>query len=1077
MAVGGSVEIVLKLDGLQPMLKGLGEAEKGFENASKSAKDMIKSLESSSKELKQAGDAFKDIGKTMVTGIAVPYATAMTALGSMYSELEYGFAKAGTLLSPEMDMDTFTKSVLDQARATGVDASHLIGETIYEALSSDISEKDVLDLSLIAHKLSTAGFTDSATAMDVLTSSLNAYGWEVDQAMRVSDLLIATQDYGKASVDELGKFMGNVIPIASANNVSFEELSGTIATLTLNGISASVAVTGVRGMLNELGRSGSRADEVLRELTGKGFKELMAGGMSLTDVLGMLEKHADDNGLSMQDMFGNIRAGSTAMSLLGDEGNGLEDMMKRMGDTAGTTDENFGQISETMQYKMTKAFNDIKTSGYEIALSLAPVWETVADVMGDVADSVKKLADWFVGLSDSSKRFIVIGGLVMSVLSVLILVIGVFLGALGNITGSVADIIKFFSKGSDGVSGFGKVLKAFGGIFKAVFSGIVAVLKGVGGIFKGLWIVIKGFGSLVIGGLKALASLIMAHPLIALGVLIAVVVGAVIKNWDTLGPYFKKFWDKIATWFSEAWSGISDFFSSITDSIKTKASEFGESVKASITEKIGALKDTWNEIWTSVSTFFSETWSKITDFASSAWETLKNVFTVGFLLIKEIVSAGVKLLLVPFQFIYYNVIQYAQWLWDKVGDTVMSGVDWVVNKVQQFGHMVTVIWNQIWTGISDFLVGIWDGLVNIVTTAVTWVYDVIRTYATFAYNFWKGVWTSISDFFIGIWNGITAFLEPHLQAISDAISSAWTWVKDLTISVWTSISEFFTKLWKTISDTVEKSMAWVSEKVSAGWNWIKDLTKSVWDGIVKQLKQVWETIKNAVTSFINSVKSIMSSVWTSIKNTTLSIWNGIKSVILGVWRGIVSAVTNFVNTMKSGLSTAWTSIKNVARNTWNGIRDAIVTPISKAWDKVKEMVEKIKNVLKFKWELPKLKMPHFSLKGKFSLTPPSVPKMAVDWYATGGIATGPSIVGIGEAGDEAILPLSNKSKMKPFAVAVSSMMKKDDGAGENTVAVASQPTVISVQIDGREIARATADHMDGELRGRRDSKSRARGGY
>lgn len=1076
MAVGGSVEIVLKLDGLQPMLKGLGQTEKGFENASKSAKDMIKTLESSSKELKQAGDAFKDIGKTMVTGIAVPYATAMTMLGKAYIELESSIAKIDTITSDGFDLDKYTQDLFDASRATGIDTS-TFSENVYTALTASIPEDMVMDFSMVAHKLATGGFTNEANAIDVLTTAINAYGYEVSDAMKISDLLIGTQDRGKTTVDELGKHLGDVIPIASDNNVSFEQLSASMALLTRNGIGTARATTYVRSMLQELGRTGSRSDEALRELTGKGFRGLMEEGRSLSDVLLILDKHAGDNGLTLQDMFGNIRAGTGAMSLLSGEGEHLNELIEYMGDVTGRTEENFDKISDTLDYRLRKSFNDIKVSGQEIALSLAPVWETVAEVMGDVAESVKKLADWFVGLSDGTKKFIVVSGLVMSVLSVLILGFGIFLGALGNITGSFADLIKFFSKGSDGISGFGKVVKGLGGIFKAVGMGIGAVLKGVGGIFKGLWIVIKGFGSLLIGGMKALASLIMAHPLIALGVLIAVVVGAVIKNWDTLGPYFKQFWDKIATWFSEAWSGISEFFSSITESIKTKATEFGESVKNTITEKIGVIKDKWNEIWTSVSTFFSETWSKITDFASSAWETLKNVFTVGFLLIKEIVSAGVKLLLVPFQFIYYNVIQYAQWLWDKVGDTVMSGVDWVVNKVQQFGHMVTVIWNQIWTGISDFLVGIWDGIVNIVTTAVTWVYDVIRTYATFAYNFWKGVWTSISDFFIGIWNGITAFLEPHLQAISDAISSAWTWVKDLTISVWTSISEFFTKLWKTISDTVEKSMAWVSEKVSAGWNWIKDLTKSVWDGIVKQLKQVWETIKNAVTSFINSVKTIMSSVWTSIKNTVSNIWNAIKEIILGVWRGIVSAVSNFVNTMKSGLSTAWTSIKNVARNTWNGIRDAIVTPISKAWDKVKEMVEKIKNVLKFKWELPKLKMPHFSLKGKFSLTPPSVPKMAVDWYATGGIATGPSIVGIGEAGDEAILPLSNKSKMKPFAVAVSSMMKKDDGAGENTVAVASQPTVISVQIDGREIARATADHMDGELRGRRDSKNRARGGY
>lgn len=1066
MAVGGSVEIVLKLDGLQPMLKGLRETEKGFENASESAKGMIKNLESSSKELKQAGDAFKNIGKTMVAGIAVPYATAMTMLGKSYIELESSIAKIDTLTSDGFDLDKYTQDLFDASRATGIDTS-TFSENVYTALTASIPEDMVMEFSMVAHKLATGGFTNEANAIDVLTTAINAYGFEVTDAMRISDLLIGTQDRGKTTVDELGKHLGDVIPIASDNNVSFEQLSASMALLTRNGIGTARATTYVRSMLQELGRTGSRSDEALRELTGKGFRGLMEEGRSLSDVLLILDKHAGDNGLTLQDMFGNIRAGTGAMALLSGEGKDLNELIDYMGDVSGRTDQNFDKMSDTLEYRLNKAFNDIKVSGQEIALSLAPVWETVAEVMEDVADSVKKLADWFVGLSDTSKRFIVIGGLVASVLSVLVLVFGIFLGALGKITGSFADLIKFFSKGSDGVSGFGKVVKALGGIFKAVGVGIGAVLKGVGGMFKGLWIVIKGVGGLLAGGLKSLGALIMAHPLIALGVLIAVVVGAVIKNWDTLGPYFKQFWDNIASWFSEAWAGIADFFSSITESIKSKAIEFGESVKNTITEKIGVLRDKWNELWASVSTFFSDTWGKITDFASKAWETLKSVFTVGFLLIKEVVSAGVKLLLVPFQFIYYNVIQYAQWLWDKVGDTVMSGVDWVVNKIQQFGHMVTVIWNKIWTGVSDFLVGIWDGLVNIVTTAVTWIQDLIHSYLTMVSTIWNTIWTGISDFFIGIWTGITEFLEPHLQALSDIISNAWTWVTELTMSVWTNISEFFVGIWETISETIGTAMTWISDMISAGWEWIKDLTKTVWDGIVTQLKQVWESIKNGVTSFINSVKSIMSSVWTSIKNTVSSIWNAIKDIISGVWRGIVSVVTNFANTMKSGLSNIWTSIKNTTQTIWNGIRNAIVTPITKAWNKVKEMIGKIKNIMNFKWELPKLKMPHFSLEGNFSLFPPSVPKMAVDWYATGGIATGPSIVGIGEAGDEAILPLSNKSKMKPFAVAVASMMKDTDKGtdrGGGDVIVTGNNFTIREEADIRKISQELYKQIERDRR-------------
>src|SRR5699024_10117366 len=122
---------------------------------------------------------------------------------------------------------------------------------------------------------------------------------------------------------------------------------------------------------------------------------------------------------------------------------------------------------------------------------------------------------------------------------------------------------------------------------------------------------------------------------------------------------------------------------------------------------------------------------------------------------------------------------------------------------------------------------------------------------------------------------------------------------------------------------------------------------------------------------------------------------------------------------------------------------------------------------------PKLKLPHLSVKGKFSLTPPQVPSFGINWYQTGGIATGASVVGIGENGDEAILPLSNTKRMKPFAQTVANMMSDHymrsgeigNGGGSARVEQLLEQLLSKEQyivLDTGELVGATYPHYDRE---------------
>ena len=172
-------------------------------------------------------------------------------------------------------MAAYFDDIKQAAIDTGVSIEDY-AEATYSAISASVDQGSAVEFTHNAIKLAKGGFTDAATAVDVLTTAINAYGLDASAATSISDKLITTQNLGKTTVGELASAMGKVIPTARSFNVNLDALCGTYAVMTKNGIATAESTTYLNGMLNELGKNGSVASTVLKEKTGQSFSDLMA---------------------------------------------------------------------------------------------------------------------------------------------------------------------------------------------------------------------------------------------------------------------------------------------------------------------------------------------------------------------------------------------------------------------------------------------------------------------------------------------------------------------------------------------------------------------------------------------------------------------------------------------------------------------------------------------------------------------------------------------------------------------------------------------------------------------------------
>lgn len=281
------------------------------------------------------------------------------------SEFEVASMKISTIAdTAQVPLSQISTDLMNLSRDTGIIVDGL-SDAAYSALSASVNTADAVKFTSTASKLAVGGFTSSATAVDVLTTALNAYGLEASHAENISDMLITTQNLGKTTVDELAASVGKVIPLASAYGVEMDNLSAAYAELTKGGIATAEAGTYLKSMLNELGDSGSMVSAVLLEQTGNSFSQLIGQGYSLGDVMAVLGESVNGNAGAFNELWSSSEAGIGALSLYNAGAEQFNSTLDSMKNSIGATETAYAIMTDTAahaQEELSNAVNNLKIS-------------------------------------------------------------------------------------------------------------------------------------------------------------------------------------------------------------------------------------------------------------------------------------------------------------------------------------------------------------------------------------------------------------------------------------------------------------------------------------------------------------------------------------------------------------------------------------------------------------------------------------------------------------------------------------------------------------------------------------------
>nr|DAF51944.1 MAG TPA: minor tail protein [Siphoviridae sp. ct2KB1] len=415
-----------------------------------------------------------------------------------------------------------------------------------------------------------------------------------------------------------------------------------------------------------------------------------------------------------------------------------------------------------------------------------------------------------------------------------------------------------------------------------------------------------------------------------------------------------------------------------------------------------------------------------------------------------------------------------------------SALAWGVHAAQMGLAAAAEIAQSVAAGVAAAATWALNGAIAVLTSPITLVIAAIAaliaigvllyqnwdTVVEFAKTAWQGlcdfisgICQSIGEFFSGLWTKLQEIFEPIGQWFSEKFQEGW----DGIVNIFSNLGSWFGERWADVTNALTEVGSWLGDKFQQGWDaisntfsklgsWFGDRWNESKDALSEAntwLGEKFQSGRDKVNSAFEKVGSWFGDRWNDIKD-------GVKEADTWFGEKFESAKEKAQNPFQkigSWFGDRWKDMQDALKEIPNWFKNLFNDAMDNAKSIVKSGIDKLRSFFNFDWSLPKIKLPHFNISGSFSLNPPRIPSFSVDWYARGGVFNSPSIIGVGEAGQEAVMPLErNTGWISTLAQKVAERMPVNNAPTGYSLPAGD----IVIQIAGHEFGRVAIQEINKE---------------